>query len=311
MINGTMNDKINIYLKELGLLLGEFVSKDGINATDIPSLQLFRASHASEPLHAIYEPSLLLIVQGSKIVTLAEEDYQYDPTTYLVTSVHLPITGQIITATPDNPYLCIQINFTMDQILAIVNELNEVGATKVDSSRGIVINKVNNELLDAVLRLIRLLNTPKDIPFLSPSIIHEILYRVLRDKQGDVIKQFALAGSHAHNVAKVIACINRDYSKKMRMGELAKKVNMSTSSLHNQFKKVTAMTPLQYQKRMRLQEARRKLFSESTDAATVSFQVGYESPSQFSREYARLFGLPPVSDINRLKDSLTTDSTLI
>jgi AraC-like DNA-binding protein len=306
-----LKEKITIYQKELVSTLDEFANMDGINTTAIPSLQLFRASNISEPLHTIYEPSLLLIVQGAKIVTLADENYHYDSTSYLVTSVHLPITGQIIEATPNKPYLCVQISFSMDQILDIIKESNEAWSGRNDSARGIVVNKINSDLLDAVLRLVRLLYTPKDIPVLSPLIIREILYRILQDEQGNLIKQFAMIGSHAHCIAKVIDIINSNFSKPLRIEDLAKKVNMSTSSLHNQFKKVTAMSPLQYQKLIRLQEARRLLFAESAEAADVGFQVGYESPSQFSREYARMFGLPPISDINRLRASLASGVTLI
>jgi AraC-like DNA-binding protein len=304
------NDKITIYQKKLVSMINGLVNLDGIHTTAIPSLRLIRASNVSEPLHSIYEPSLLVIAQGAKIVTLADENYQYDPTTYLVTSVHLPITGQIIKASPQEPYLCVQLSFSTDQILDIIKESNRAWNGRMDSGRGMAVNRINSNLLDAVLRLVRLLDTPMDIPVLSPLIIREILYRILQDKQGDIIKQFAMIGSHAYSIAKVIHLINNDFSKPLRIEDLAKKVNMSTSSLHNQFKKVTAMSPLQYQKLIRLQEARRLLFAESSEAANVSFQVGYESPSQFSREYARMFGLPPISDIKRLRDSLSSGTTL-
>ncbi|MFT8313741.1 MAG: AraC family transcriptional regulator [Clostridium sp.] len=299
-----VNDKITTYQEELVSMINGIVREDGLHTTAIPTLQLFRASNISEPLHTIYEPSLLVIAQGSKIVTLADENYQYDSTSYLVASVHLPITGQIIQASPEEPYFCVQINFNTEQILDIIKESDDVWNGKKDSGRGIVVNKINSDLFDAVLRLVRLLHTPKDIPVLSPLIIREILYRILQDSQGNLIKQFAMIGSHAHCIAKVIQFINSNFSKPLRIEDLAKKVNMSTSSLHNQFKKVTAMSPLQYQKLIRLQEARRLLFTESSEAANIGFQVGYESPSQFSREYARMFGLPPISDINRLRNSL-------
>ncbi len=179
----------------------------------------------------------------------------------------------------------------------------------MDSRRGLLVNKTNSLLLDAVLRLVRLLDTPQDIPVLSPLIIREILYRILQDEQGDLISQFAIIGSHAQGIAKAIRLISQDFSKPLRIEELAKEVNMSSSALHNQFKKVTAMSPLQYQKLIRLQEARRLLLSETSEAATVGFQVGYESPSQFSREYARMFGLPPISDVKRLRGVLLKEIT--
>lgn len=299
------NNKITEYQKELVLLINRLVNSDGIHSTAIPSLRLIRASNVSEPLHSIYEPSLLVIAQGSKIVTLADESYQYDPASYLVASVHLPISGRIIQATQQEPYLCVQLSFSTDQILDIIKESDQAWSRKMDSGRGLVVNKTNSDLLNAVLRLVGLLDTPRDIPAISPLIVREILYRILQDKQGNLIKQFAMIGSHAHCIAKVIQMINNDFPKPLRIEELAKKVNMSTSSLHTQFKKVTAMSPLQYQKLIRLQEARRLLLAESSEAANVGFQVGYESPSQFSREYARMFGLPPISDIKRLRDSLS------
>jgi AraC-like DNA-binding protein len=304
-------NKIIEYLKELASLMNNLVFSDGIHTTAIPSLRLVRASNISEPLHAIYEPSLLLIAQGSKIVMLANESYQYDPASYLVASVHLPICGQIIQATPQEPYLCIQLSFSINQILDIIKESDQIWSNKMDSGRGLVVNKTSLTLLDAVLRLVRLLETPQDIPILSPLIIREILYRILQDDQGNFIKQFAIIGSHAHSIAKVIKLINNDFLKPLRIEELAAKANMSTSALHNQFKKVTAMSPLQYQKLIRLQEARRLLLSESSDAAEIGYRVGYESPSQFSREYARMFGLPPISDVKRLRDSLSLSITLV
>ncbi len=305
------NNKIAQYQKELALLLSSLVSSDGIHTTAIPALRLIRASNVSEPLHAIYEPSLLMIAQGSKIVMLANETYQYDPACYLVTSVQLPITGQIIQATPQEPYLCVQLSFSTDQILDIIKTSDQPWKGKMDSCRGLVVNKTTSYLLDSMLRLVRLLNTPQDIPVLSPLFIREILYRISQNDQGYLIKQFAIIGSHAHSISKIISLINNEFSKPLRIDELAANVNMSTSSLHSHFRKVTAMSPLQYQKMIRLQEARRLLLSESINVAEVSFHVGYESPSQFSREYARMFGLPPLSDINRLRTSLYSNSTLV
>lgn len=158
---------------------------------------------------------------------------------------------------------------------------------------------MNNTLLDAAVRLVGLLETPKDIPALAPLIIREIIYRLLSDDQGDVFKQIAMAGSNYASIAEVIERIKRDYNHPLRIEELADLANMSSSSLYRHFKEVTTMTPVQYQKQIRLQEARRRLLTESTHVADIAFEVGYESPSQFSREYARLFGFSPVSDIKR------------
>ncbi|TGE34763.1 AraC family transcriptional regulator [Desulfosporosinus fructosivorans] len=308
----TTNNKIIECQKELASLISKHASAEGKQHTIIPTLQLLRASNVSEHLHSIYEPSLIVIAQGSKIVMLGDEAYQYDAASYLVSSVHLPIVGRIIEATPQKPYLCVQINFRTDQILDVVKETDQIWTGKTDSGRGLVVNKTNTALLDAVLRFVRLLDTPQDIHMLSPLITREILYRVLQDDQGNVIKQFAINGSHSHSIGKIIKLINDDFAKPLRIEELASKANMSTSSLHSQFKRVTAMSPLQYQKMIRLQEARRLLLTDSSmDAADVGFQVGYESPSQFSREYARMFGLPPISDVKQLRDSLSLNLSLI
>jgi hypothetical protein len=203
-------------------------------------------------MHIINTPSLCIIAQGSKTATLAEESYRFDPATYLVTSVHLPIVGKITQASPQVPYLSLQLAFSADVILDIVKETNQKWNGK--TGRGILVNQSTPSLLDAILRLVKLLDSPGDIPILAPLIIREILYRVLQGEQGALIKQFAVIGSHAYCVSKAIHLINRDYSKPLLIEELAKEVNMSPSSLHKHFKKVTAMSPLQYQKVIRLKK---------------------------------------------------------
>ncbi len=292
------------YQKKFARLIARHADSDGTFTTSISSLRLIRSSSISEPLRHLVEPSLYMVAQGSKLVVLANESYQYDPATYLVASVLLPITGQIISATPQEPFLSIQLSFTTDEILDILKNSDLGWNKQTDCGRGIMVNKSNAGLLDAIIRLMQLLDTPSDISVLAPLIIREVLYRILKDDHGNLVKQFAIIGSQARSIEKVIHLISNNFSKPLRIATLAREVNMSPSSLHNHFKKVTTMSPLQYQKQIRLQEARRLLLSETLDAADVSFQVGYESPSQFSREYARMFGLPPISDINRLRHSL-------
>ncbi|WP_143319395.1 AraC family transcriptional regulator [Clostridium sp. HBUAS56010] len=306
------NHKFEQSRAELASLITSHTIVEGKQHTVLPNLQLLRTTSVSEYLHSIYEPSLIVIAQGSKVVTLGDESYQYDSNSYLVSSVHLPIVGRIVEASPQKPYLCVQINFTIDQVMDVIKETDQAWDGKSDFGRGLVINKTNDLLMDAVVRFVRLLDSPEDIKVLAPFIIREILYRILQDDHRNVIKQFAMSGSQSYSVGKIIKLINEDFAKPLRIDELAEKANMSTSSLHSQFKRVTAMSPLQYQKRMRLQEARRLLLADSfRDAADVGFEVGYESPSQFSREYARMFGLPPISDRKRLKDSLAFHLTMI
>ena len=295
--------------EELAQVIERFVKQDGTYETLIPSLCFIHSSGMSEPVYSVYEPSLCIVAQGSKVVMLGQEGYWYDPTSYLVASVHLPITGQVVEATPETPYLSLQLQFDMNQILEVIQASVTADRPKLESVRGLCINRLNGTLYDAVLRLVQLLDTPNDIPVLAPFIIREIIYRVLQDEQGAALKQFALIGSHAQRITKVIQRMNRDYTMPLRINELAMEAGMSASSLHYYFKEVTAMSPIQYQKQLRLQEARRLLYSTGIEAADAAFQVGYESPSHFSREYARMFGHPPVQDIRRFRDALQTGRT--
>lgn len=290
--------------KELAVVVERYVKTDGTLETEIPGLRLIRTSRVSEKVHSVYEPSLCVVAQGSKVVMLGEESYQYDSASYLTASVHLPITGQVVEASPEEPYLSVQLQLDMTEILEIIQSSDQTGKPKYDSGRGLVISRMSDSLLDAVLRLVRLLETPLDIPVLASGIIREIIYRVLQDEQNAALKQFALLGSQAQRIAKVIERMNRDFAQPLRVEELAEEARMSASSFYSYFKEVTRMSPIQYQKQLRLQEARRLLFAESMEAAEAAFQVGYESPSHFSREYTRKFGLPPGKDLRRLRGSL-------
>lgn len=310
-IENTTNQLID-YQTALASLIDKHAPMEGKQPTLLPNLQLLRASNVSERLHSIYKPSLIMIAQGAKIVTLGDDVYTYDATSYLVTSVHLPIVGQIVEATPKTPYLCVQINFTIEQIIGVITETEQRWTDATDLGRGLAVNRTSATLIDAVLRYVRLLDTPEDIRVMAPLMIKEILYRIIQEDKTNLFKQFALSGSHIHAIGNIIKLIHDDYSKPLRIENLATIANMSTSSLHSLFKRVTAMTPLQYQKMIRLQEARRLLLTDAyKTAADVGYLVGYESPSQFSREYARMFGLPPMKDIRQLKDSLSLNLTLI
>lgn len=294
--------------RELASLIGRFTQEDGVHLTAIPSLALIRVSQISEPIHTVHEPALCIVAQGSKLVILGRESYTYDHSQYLVASINLPISGQVVQATPDHPYLCLRLDFDSGQIFDLTQD-SPTSQTKPDnsSSRGLFVSSTKPPLLEAVIRLVRLLDTPEDIPVLAPLMIREILYRLIQDEHGHSIRQFAIQNSHAQHIAQVIEVIQSEYAHPLRVEQLASMINMSTSSLHYHFKAITAMSPLQYQKQIRLQEARRMLLDGSTDAADAAFQVGYESPSQFSREYARMYGLPPKSDIKRLRHTLHMD----
>lgn len=290
---------------EMLQIIEKFTPEDGIYDTEIHGLRLIRSSRLSEPVYSVYEPSLCVVAQGSKVVMLGKEVYQYGPSSYLTASVHLPITGQVVEASDETPYLSLQILFDMNQILGVIQaSADAIQAAGHQTSRGLKVSRVNDTLLDAVLRLLKLVETPRDIPVLAPYAMQEIIYRVLQNDNSASLKQFAVIGSHAQRIAGVVEKLNREFAQPLRVEELAAEARMSTSSLYDYFKEVTGMSPIQFQKQIRLQEARRLLFSGSTDAAEAAFQVGYESPSHFSREYARMFGMPPVRDVRRLRSSM-------
>lgn len=290
--------------REMLRIIEKFTPKDGTHDTEVPGLRLIRSSRLSDPVYSVYEPSLCVVAQGSKVVMLGQELYRYDPSSYLTASVHLPITGQVVEASKETPYLSLQILFDMSQILDVIQASGDVIRPGNETSRGLKVSGVSDTLLDAVLRLLKLVETPRDIPVLAPYAMREIIYRVLQNENSASLMQFAVVGSHAQRIAGVVEKLNRDFAKPLRVEELAAEARMSASSLYDYFKEVTGMSPIQFQKQIRLQEARRLLLSGSIDAAEAAFQVGYESPSHFSREYARMFGMPPIRDVRRLRSSM-------
>lgn len=283
-------------------LIEKHIKIDGTHETKIDHLSIIRASTLTEPLHSIIDPSVCFIVQGAKIVMLGEEIFRYNSSQYLITSVHLPISGKITDASKDNPYYCIRLGFTTEQILEAVTQKE---GDSLLPKRAMLVNKTTPDMTDALSRLLKLLDSPKDISVLAPLYQKEILYRILQTEDGYQMKQYAILGSHSQSIKEVIQVINHNYAKPLRIEELAKSANMSVSSFHHYFKLITGMSPLQFQKVIRLQEARRLLLSEGLEAAEAAFQVGYESPSQFSREYSKLFGLPPKSDVRQLQINLS------
>ncbi|WP_239614684.1 AraC family transcriptional regulator [Cohnella mopanensis] len=274
---------------------------DGVHKTAIPSLYFMRLSNTTESNHGVYKPSFCMVVQGAKEVWLARDRFKYSPADYLVASVHLPVNTQVTEATPDVPYLGLRLEISPSQILAVLNDFELRDFPKENPKRAMFVSHIESSLLDAVIRLARLIDNPNDIPVLAPLYTEEILYRVLQGKNGNILKGIVLEESTIHQIRDVIEHIIMNYDRSFRIEELAEIANMSVSSFHRHFKEVTAMSPIQYQKQMRLQEARRLLLTESTDATEVAYRVGYESSTQFSREYSRMFGFPPRKDIKRLK----------
>ncbi|MGF6156974.1 AraC-like DNA-binding protein [Ensifer sp. KUDG1] len=284
-------------------VIARFAKTDGDHMTQIAGLSLHRHGGDAPVNCSAYRPSLAIIVQGAKRVVLGEETLIYGASDYLLTSIDLPVLSQVCQASAEEPYLSMAFTLDPGKIQALLASLSQLPAPAT-SVRGMSVSKITVELEDAALRLLRLLERPDDIPALLPLIEQEILYRLLTGPHGHRLRQMATTDSQPHQVGRAVAWLKEHYSRPLRIDDLANRVSMSVSSLHHHFKAITAMSPLQYQKQLRLQEARRLMLEESLDAGDAGHQVGYESQSQFSREYARHFGEPPMRDIGRVRRSL-------
>jgi AraC-like DNA-binding protein len=294
---------VEIYEQQLELakLIERYSQQDGVHPTEIPSLFLIRESMVTEPIARVNETSFCIILQGEKEVWLAEEHFRYGPAHYIVATADLPVTGQVIKASSQKPYLALKLEFIPHQIVEVLSDSDIRTGQKKNAKRAMFVSKVEPALLDAVMRLTRLLDNPQHIPVLAPLFTKEILYWILQGPHGESLKQMAIKGSNGDRIREVIEHIIKNYDTSFKIEELAELANMSVASFHRHFKEVTAMSPIQFQKQLRLQEARTMLLAQSTDIGDVAFRVGYESQSQFSREYSRMFGCPPREDINRMR----------
>ncbi|WP_229358989.1 AraC family transcriptional regulator [Halomonas salipaludis] len=266
-------------------------------------MMLYRTDAPTAAMPAIFEPMLCFIVQGRKRTMLGDRCFEYGAGDYLIASVDLTISGEVIEASPEQPYLACALRLDTTKLAELLLAMPEQPVSNRPCS-GMAMCQLSPQLLDALTRLLRLLERPQDIAILAPLIEREILYLLLRSEQGEALRQIALGESHLTQVSKAITWIRGHYTDPLRIDAVAKVANMSPSSLHRHFKSVTAMSPLQYQKQIRLQEARRLLLTQQADAASVGFTVGYQSPSQFSREYSRMFGAPPRKDIASIRRSV-------
>ncbi len=291
--------------RELAALIDNYSSGDGVHATAVNGLFCIRLSAPNMKLPSVYQPSICVIVQGAKQVLLEGEIYRYAPPQFLAVSVDLPLLGQVIEASAERPYLCLQIEIDPRQIGELIAQSGDAGWSRADTARGVFVGTPDEPTLEAVLRLARLLEKPRDIPVLAPTMLRELHYRLLSGDYGHAIAQMAIVGSSTHKIGQIIRRIKTHLASPIRVEELAALANMSPSSFHQHFKAVTAMSPLQYQKRLRLTEARHILLSENVDAASTAYRVGYQSVSQFSREYARMFGAPPMRDIEGIRSPAT------
>jgi AraC-like DNA-binding protein len=301
MIESSNSDAIANQCQELATLVMRHTKGNGVHPTAINQLSFACSDAMSTAIYSVDEPRLTLLVQGKKEVLLGEETYPYRAGQYLIHSVALPTSGCVVEATPDKPCLALKLSLDLVQLCDLVAQMSFSSAQQENSVRGLWVSNADATLIECVLRLVKLLETPQDIPILAPTMLRELYYRLLLGEQSEAVRQIATSGSSMQRIASAIQLIQAEFTQSMRIEDLANRVKMSTSSFHQHFKQVTSMSPLQYQKQLRLLEARRLMLTEDFDALSTAYQVGYESPSQFSREYSRMFGAPPIRDIERLR----------
>ena len=293
---------------ELAKRILRFVGNNEDQATAIPGFAIYRRDHPTGPIFGLYEPSLTLLVQGRKRVMLGEEAFACGSSRYLLTSVNVPVMGQVVEASPERPYLCLFLKLDLGAARQLLIDHDLPARGGQSSARGIAASPATPELFDAFSRLLAIADEPKDIPILSPLIQREIVYRLLTGEEGARFREIATSGSQSHRTAQAANWIRSNYARPLRIRELATSVKLGVSTLHHQFRAMTSMSPLQYQKQLRLQEARRLMLTENYDAGTASMEVGYESTTQFSREYSRLFGQPPMRYVRTLRQLSGADA---
>ncbi|MES2440221.1 MAG: AraC family transcriptional regulator [Verrucomicrobiota bacterium] len=273
--------------------------RDEVTATVIPRLMLTRWDEKTEPSAVVFFPLLCVVARGRKRVMLGDQEFYYDPETYLIASADLPVCGEVIEA----PYLGVAMALDTRVLAELLLEMPPL-KDGLAASRALAVSVFGRDLLDPLLRLLRLLDRPEEIPVMAPLIEREILYRLLQGPRGAMLRQLALPASQLSQISRAIHLIRARYDEALRIEDLAQAAGMSAPSFHRHFRAVTTMSPLQFQKQIRLQHARQMLLANQADAASVGFEVGYESPSQFSREYRRMFGEPPGRDKSRARLSL-------
>jgi AraC-like DNA-binding protein len=294
-------DRSEIERQELAGAIRRALPRDG-RVEMQPGLTLFRVSTPTEPVYGVSESSFCVIAQGAKHVILGEDRFRYDPHHYLISTVGLPTISQVEVASSEQPYLGLRLLLEPAVVTSTMVESGLVHRQNESGVKAIAVSALDPDLLNACLRLVRLLQTPEQYRVLSPLVIREIVYRLLIGEKGHRMRHLTTIGGQAHRIVKAVNKLREDFAKPLRIEDVAREIGMSVSGFHAHFKAVTAMSPLQFQKRLRLQEARRLMLTESLDAAEAGFQVGYDDASHFSREYKRLFGDPPLRDIHVLRE---------
>lgn len=283
------------------------VREDGV-AEPLVGLHLGRLSKPLEEVHGVLEPSFCVIAQGSKEVLLGESRYRYDPFHYLLATIDLPTVRRVLEASKERPYLSFRLELPPALVGSVMVESGHTSPPRRADVRAIDVSPLDANLLDATVRLIRLLDSPAEVRVLMPLITREIIYRLLTSAQGSRLRHLALLGGYTPDIAKAIGHLRRDFDQPLHVEELAHELGMSVSGFYHHFKAVTAMSPLQFQKQLRLQEARRLMLGEDLDATSAAYRVGYNDASHFSREYKSLFGIPPMRDVHRLREAASVFS---
>jgi AraC-like DNA-binding protein len=294
--------RLSHLLTELAKKISNSLGDSGERATEVPGLMLYRRTALTPPNPSSYQPSLLVIAQGRIRVDLGKASYVFGQSRFLLTSLELPVVSQVITASEKAPYLTFFLKLDMSAVWDIL-KTEEVHTTEKSSGAcGISTGETTLELVNLCSRMMDLLDAPRDISFLGKLIQREIIYRLLQGSQGARLRAIATFETKCHRTAKAVAWLRSNYEKPLRVEHLATIAGMSRSTLHQHFRALTAMSPLQFQKQLRLRAARQRMLAGERDAASAAFEVGYESPSQFNREDRRFFGRPPIRDIRALRD---------
>ena len=275
-----------------------------------PGLVLGRADAATDLVHGVSVPAFCVIAQGSKEILLGDQTYHYDPAHYLITTAALPIAGRVTAASPERPSLSLNLRLDPALVGTVIIEAGHVGSRGQSTVPAIDVSPLEAGLLDATVRLIRLLDNPDEARILVPMVTREIVYRLLKGAQGGRLGQVVALGGQPHRIARAIARLQQDLSRPLRVEDLAGELGMSVSGFHYHFKAVTAMSPVRFQRQLRLQEARRLMLGEGVDAATAGRRVGYDDPAYFSREYKRLFGAPPLRHVGQLREGAVQSAAL-
>ncbi|HEY3269505.1 MAG TPA: AraC family transcriptional regulator [Armatimonadota bacterium] len=289
--------------EELVDRIGRAIPRDGA-VEPMSGLFLRRISTPTEPCHAVAEPAFCVIAQGSKEILLGEERFQYDPYHYLLATLDLPAVSHIVEASRERPFLSFRLDLDPALVSSVMVEAGHMPVGNGPDAKAMTVSPLTADLLDATVRLVRLLDSPGEARILAPLIKREIVYRLLVGEQGGRLRHLAVLGGRSHRIAKAVERLREDFDQPLRIEDLARELGMSISGFHAHFKAVTAMSPLQFQKQVRLQEARRLMLSEDVDAASAGYRVGYDDASHFSREYKRLFGEPPMRDKERMREAV-------